>query len=249
MLACQVFGSALVGNTRWWRPSPGTRKTSWAWHSSRHATTRPYGLAGTKTSAVMTVSWTLFTGTPGLDIPGAGPIPSLSRLHKEQVLWVYDGAVFCEESQYEHSAISHKADLDTPLRLESFSGPDRSLSWRTVDRPLARATFNRQTLWNKFQHADSTFSKHNLGFQGDVYDAFHGVEEAFGGVSGESFTGRGHHRARFEVSLLMNSPAPHYSLHRRTEKTTRKCTKASRRINIELHPNIPRGPEPIRSVK
>ncbi|ROW16457.1 hypothetical protein VPNG_02699 [Cytospora leucostoma] len=53
------------------------------------------------------------------------------RCLAKQVLWVCDGAVFCEKSQYEHPAIFQKSDLDTPLRLE----PSQDLTGHCLGRP------------------------------------------------------------------------------------------------------------------
>lgn len=159
---------------------------------------------------------------------------SLSRrcliFTQSQVYWACDGATFCEESRFEHPQLFEKAELDTPLRVEMLHSTDILLSWKTIDGMLAQRTRKRETDWIRLLTSISIFSSRNLGLQGDVCDAFHGIEEAFERTSGEAFLW-GHPRSRFELSLLWEREwSAMKSLHRRTEKTTRKMTSFHQRV-------------------
>ncbi|ROW00490.1 hypothetical protein VSDG_03299 [Cytospora chrysosperma] len=121
---------------------------------------------------------------------------------KEQVSWVCDGAIFCEESRFEHPERQcEPKGLDTPLRIELWKLSGSPMSWKTIDGPLARATFNQQDLWTKYQDAILAFTRRNFSFQGDVYDAFRGITGALERMYGETFH-LGLLRSRFEWSFL-----------------------------------------------
>lgn len=117
---------------------------------------------------------------------------------KDQVSWVCDGAVSCEESRYENPDVLEKLDSAMPLHIKFRRQP--LLSWKTIDGPLARATFDQNNFWKRYEVATNTFSKRTLDRQGDIHAAFQGVAEAFGRTYGETFHW-GHPRSCFEMSL------------------------------------------------
>ncbi|ROW06748.1 hypothetical protein VMCG_03960 [Cytospora schulzeri] len=120
---------------------------------------------------------------------------------KEQVYWVCDGAIFCEESTFEHIELYEDGEMDKPRWIELYRNRGGPLSWKTIDGPLARATPSRDAVWAKVEDAVRTFSRRSFGRQEDVYDAFQGVAGAFERMYGETFL-LGHPRSHFVISLL-----------------------------------------------
>lgn len=118
---------------------------------------------------------------------------------QEQVYWVCDGAILCEESRYEPPEVYEKPESAMPLRIELFNFAS-TLAWKTIDGPIARATFDEGSVWNRFKIAAETFSRRNFGIQADVHPAFQGIADTLERMYGETFLW-GHPRSRFESSL------------------------------------------------
>jgi hypothetical protein len=150
---------------------------------------------------------------------------------KGQVFWVCDGAIFCEESHFEPPKIYERDSTDTPLRIELWKQRGTTLAFKTIDGPLSRLTTTRQTFWQKYSRLVESYSNTQMSFSGDVFDAFQGIAEALGRISGEQFHW-GHPKSRFSVSLAWSSPAYYYKLHRRTEKTTLPMTSLKTHVNL-----------------
>lgn len=66
---------------------------------------------------------------------------------QDQVYWVCDGALFCEESSFEPPRIYERDSMDTPLRVEIWKDESSTLAFKTIDGPLARLMTTRQTFW------------------------------------------------------------------------------------------------------
>lgn len=147
----------------------------------------------------------------------------------EQVHWVCDGAVFCEESSFEHPNLYEKSEFDTPLRLELFGGNAVPLRMKSLDGPLDRMTITSRGFWTRYKRYVGVYSHRRMSFQGDIYDAFSAVTEAFGRLSQEQFLW-GHPRSRFGISLSWRSPSSNYTLYRRTEKTTLPMTSLNTQV-------------------
>jgi hypothetical protein len=70
-----------------------------------------------------------------------------------------------------------------------------------------------------------------MAYEGDVYNAFEGVLEAFTNLSGETFHW-GHPRSRFPLSLLWRSPGSYTQLRRRTAETTLPMTSLNKTVRL-----------------
>ncbi|KAL9622769.1 MAG: hypothetical protein Q9160_002887 [Pyrenula sp. 1 TL-2023] len=106
---------------------------------------------------------------------------------KEQVMWVCDGGLFCEESYFEHpdegdeaTSLSH-----TPLRFGLFGKSLNVLFYQSLDG--ARLTASRERFWEKYKMLIKRFTGCNLSYPGDIFDAFRGITDALQRLSDESF--------------------------------------------------------------
>ena len=147
----------------------------------------------------------------------------------DQVYWVCDGALFCEESYFEHPTIYERNSMDTPLRVEIFKNKGSILSFKTIDGPLARLTTTRQTFWTQCASLVESYCRRNMTRDGDIHDAFQGILEALTRISGEDFHW-GHPKSRLGMSLTWKSPAFYYKLRRRTAKTTLPMTSLKAQV-------------------
>lgn len=147
----------------------------------------------------------------------------------EQVHWTCDGAIFCEESHYEPPSLYERGVFDLPLHAQMYGGY-HLLSTKTINGYLARLTTNRQNLWNKFDMNVRTYTKRQMAYEGDIYNAFEGVLEAFTNLSGETFHW-GHPRSRFALSLLWTA-ASYIQLRRRTAETTLPMTSLNKTVQL-----------------
>jgi hypothetical protein len=149
----------------------------------------------------------------------------------DQVHWVCDGAVFCEESSFEHPHIYEKSTFDTPLRVELFGGDPMTLHMKVLDGPLDRMTITRREFWTRYQRYVEAYSQRHMSFEGDIHSAFSAATEAFERLSGETFHW-GHPRSRFGLSLSWKSLNLKSTLYRRKEKTTLPMTSLHTRVYL-----------------
>lgn len=142
---------------------------------------------------------------------------------EEQVLWACDGAYFSEETAFEHPSneAKHLSEEHTPIRFELVRGSRLSAAnLRSLNGKTARIVSSAKTFWNKYRLLVQDFSKRNLGFPGDIYDAFLGVMLAMQRIRNEHFHW-GHPRSRFELSLSWSA---FHTLSTRSAKTTLRMT-------------------------
>lgn len=148
----------------------------------------------------------------------------------EQVQWFCDGATFCEESHFEPPKLYEPGMFELPLHIQYFH-TNSIMSYKSIDGPLGQLTTNQRVLWTKFGGVVAAYTRRNMSYRGDVYDAFKGVLEAFTNISGEQFHW-GHPRSRFELSLMWNPPSYVYDLYRRTEETTLPMTYLNKHVRL-----------------
>ena len=152
----------------------------------------------------------------------------------EQVYWVCDGGIFCEESHFEHPDLGHTAQfLDTPLRFETFpfSDTNSALSSKSLDGPLSQLMNSPKRVWRKYGTLVRQYSRRQLSHPGDIYDAFRAISDAFAQLIGDQFHW-GHPRSRFEASLSWSKGFSSIELHRRIELTTLKMTSLHAQVRL-----------------
>lgn len=149
---------------------------------------------------------------------------------KEQVMWVCDGAFFCEESCFEHPDEflfgGSRSLFQTPLHFGFFGKYLNTLFYQSIDG--ARLTTSRERFWEKYKMLVRRFTECDLSYPGDVFDAFRGITDALQRLSGEAFLW-GHPRSRFELSLSWTS---NRVLRRRTSLSTLPMTSLNARVSI-----------------
>ncbi|KAL1873204.1 hypothetical protein Daus18300_004024 [Diaporthe australafricana] len=148
---------------------------------------------------------------------------------EEQVLWACDGAYFCEETAFEHpiNKTGHLSEEHTPIRFELFSGHRFSpANLRSIDGKMARIASSSKSFWNKYRLLVQHFSMRNLGFPGDIHDAFLGIMLAMQRIRNEHFHW-GHPRSRFELSLSWST---FHALSKRSAKTTLPMTSLNTNV-------------------
>ncbi|KAJ0119207.1 HET-domain-containing protein [Diaporthe amygdali] len=97
-------------------------------------------------------------------------------IHAEQVYFSCNQVVFCEESYNEYG----------PPYLYPFEPSGSELSLR-VARQHAEPDDASERFWIRYRAAVERFTRRELGYKGDVYDAFAGLQRALSDMSGEKF--------------------------------------------------------------
>lgn len=149
---------------------------------------------------------------------------------EEQVLWVCDGAYFCEETAFEHpiNETGHLSEEHTPIRFEVLKGFRlNATNLRSLDGKLTQIVSSSRNFWNKYSWLLQQFTIRNLGCPGDIHSAFLGIMLALERNRNEHFHW-GHPRSRFELSL---SWCTFHTLSIRSEKSTLPMTS----LNIQVH--------------
>lgn len=95
---------------------------------------------------------------------------------EEQVYFSCNEAIFCEESYSEYG----------PPYLQPFENSGSELSLN-VEQQYGEPSHASDRFWRRYRAAVERYTRRNLGFQGDVYDAFKGLEKSLLDVSGEEF--------------------------------------------------------------
>ncbi|KAH8774499.1 heterokaryon incompatibility protein-domain-containing protein [Diaporthe sp. PMI_573] len=93
---------------------------------------------------------------------------------EEQVYFSCNEAIFCEESYSEHG----------PPYLQPFENSGSELSLN-AHQQYTEPTDASDRLWRRYRAVVERYTRRNLGFQGDVYDAFKGLEKALLYMYGE----------------------------------------------------------------
>jgi hypothetical protein len=149
----------------------------------------------------------------------------------EQVFWVCDGGLFCEESNYEPPDLGYtKSSFDTNLRFESFKSSLSALNSKAIDGLWSQMR-SQDRFWFKYCQAVEEFTNRDMKCAGDVYDAFQAVCTAYGRLSGDEFIW-GHPQSRFDLALLWKSRAARFDLYRRVDLTTLPMTDMQKRVQI-----------------
>jgi hypothetical protein len=144
---------------------------------------------------------------------------------QDQVYWVCDGGIFCEESHFEHPGEDFLTSfMDTPLRFEFFPvGPLSTLAMKSLDGPLTSYTNTSKLVWKKYASLVRDHSRRDLTNPGDIYGSFRAISDAFSKLNNDNFHW-GHPRSRFESSLSWRSGYSSVGLRRRLKPTTLKMT-------------------------
>lgn len=121
--------------------------------------------------------------------------------------------------------------MDTPLRIELWEPKSKTLAFKTIDGQLASMATTRKSFWGQYESLVENYCERDMTNHGDIYDAFQGIAEALGRISGENFHW-GHPKSRLGVSLAWNSPAYYHKLRRRTTKTNLPMTSLDSRVAI-----------------
>jgi hypothetical protein len=93
---------------------------------------------------------------------------------EEQVYFSCNEAIFCEESYSEYG----------PPYLQPFENSGSELSLN-AHQQYTEPTDASDRLWRRYRAVVERYTRRNLGFQGDVYDAFKGLEKALLDMYGE----------------------------------------------------------------
>lgn len=151
---------------------------------------------------------------------------------KEQVYWICEGGLFCEESDFEHPQLS---DLDAqipvsnlPLRVELSRLGLGALSFKSLEGLSSLSNAAAYRFWTKYQEVVETYTGRKLSHDGDIYDAFCAITDLLKDVALEQLHW-GHPRSRFEMALMWDT---NRTLVRRTNKTTLPMT--SKNINVQI---------------
>ncbi|KAK2616001.1 hypothetical protein N8I77_002721 [Diaporthe amygdali] len=150
---------------------------------------------------------------------------------EEQVLWACDGAYFCEETAFEHpiNETRHLSKENNPIRFELLNGSRLSAaSLRSLDSKMAQILSSSKGFWNRYRLLVRNFSMRNLGFPGDIHDAFLGIMLAMQRIGNEHFHW-GHPRSRFELSLSWST---FHTLSKRSAKTTLPMTSLNTHVDF-----------------
>ncbi|KAL1859562.1 hypothetical protein Daus18300_009563 [Diaporthe australafricana] len=95
---------------------------------------------------------------------------------EEQVYFSCNEVVFCEESYLEHG----------PPYLYPFEPTGSELSLY-IEQQHGEPDDASERFWVRYRTIVDRFTRRHLGYQGDVYDAFEGLEKALFDMSGERF--------------------------------------------------------------
>lgn len=89
---------------------------------------------------------------------------------EEQVLWVCDGAYFCEETAFEHPIINetgHLPEEHTPIRFELLKAYRlNAANLRSLDGKVARIVSSSKSFWTKYRMLVQQFTIAQLGLSG-----------------------------------------------------------------------------------
>lgn len=136
---------------------------------------------------------------------------------EEQVYFSCNEAIFCEESYSEYGR---------PY-LQPFENSGFELSLN-VGQQYGEPSDASDRFWRRFTAAVERYTRRNLGFPGDVYDAFKGLEKALLDVSGERLLW-GLPCGRLNTALAWNTFTGQF---RRKAQSTLPMTDLNRRVKF-----------------
>jgi hypothetical protein len=134
----------------------------------------------------------------------------------EQVCWVCNGAIFCEESHLEISE----------TRFSRFHTPAWEMTLQRTFRNISESQDPRERFWAQYQDFVARFTKRNFSYDGDVHDGFSAILRALAEMSSESFIW-GLPRSRLELGLSWTTFT---GQHRRETLSTLPMTQMNVRV-------------------
>ncbi|KAF2996751.1 hypothetical protein E8E14_001693 [Neopestalotiopsis sp. 37M] len=148
-----------------------------------------------------------------------------------QVVWACDGAVFCEESYFEHPQLHDDPSRDrplgeTPLRWGFFGDTPSPAIMQSIDGAVL--TTSQRRFWHMFKLLVCMFTTRSFTYDGDALGGFSGITDALSRLSGEKFLW-GHPLSQFALSLSWVFTS-HGNPRRRTELTTFPTTNMKRNV-------------------